>query len=98
MSDPLVLMILGCAIATYVTRFAGHLILSRFGAIHHRVEAALNAVPAAVLMALVAPSLVTRGPAETLSILIAAYASTRVSLMYAVAIGLVSLVALRAVL
>ena len=48
-----VLLFLGCALATYVTRFGGHFILSRFGAIHHRVEAALNAVPVAVMAALV---------------------------------------------
>ena len=42
------------AIATYLTRIGGHLVISRFERIHPRVEAGLNAVPAAVLTTLVA--------------------------------------------
>ena len=52
------------AIATYLTRVGGHLVISRFERIHPRVEAGLNAVPAAVLTTLVAPAVLSAGPAE----------------------------------
>ena len=90
-----VLLILACAAATYVTRFSGHVILSKFGAIHHRVSAALDAVPTAVIAALVAPSLVTHGAAETLAVLLAALTALRLPLMFGVLVGLLALVALR---
>jgi uncharacterized membrane protein len=62
MSTTLWIIVAG-AIATYFTRVGGHLIVSRF-TLHPRVEAALNAVPAAVLTTLVAPSLLNAGPYE----------------------------------
>jgi len=95
MSD-LVLLVLACAVATYITRAGGFLILSRFGRIHHRVEAALDAVPAAVLTALVAPALINRGLAETLAVVVAALVALRFSLTVTVAIGLAAVVVLRA--
>ena len=49
-------IILWGAVVTYLTRIGGHLVLSRFEHIHPRVEAGLNAVPAAVLTTLVAPA------------------------------------------
>ena len=96
--DDMVLLILACAAATYVTRFSGHLVLARFGTIHHRVSAALDAVPTAVIAALVAPSLVTHGPAETLAIAIAGLIALRAPLMVSVLVGLIALVMLRMVL
>ena len=93
--DDLVLLILACAAATYVTRFGGHLILSSFGTIHHRVSAALDAVPTAVIAALVAPSLITHGPAEVLAIICAGLVALRAPLMFSVALGLIALIALR---
>ena len=96
--DDLTLLILACAAATYVTRFGGHLILSSFGNIHHRVSAALDAVPTAVIAALVAPSLVTHGAAEVLAIVVAGLVALRAPLMFSVALGLVAVVGLRAVL
>ncbi|MEP0943697.1 MAG: AzlD domain-containing protein [Rhizobiaceae bacterium] len=93
--DDLVLLILACAAATYVTRFGGHLILSSFGTIHHRVSAALDAVPTAVIAALVAPSLITHGPAEVLAIICGGLVALRAPLMFSVALGLIALIALR---
>ena len=93
-----VLLITACAVATYITRIGGHLILSRFGSIHHRVEAALDAVPFAVLTALVAPSLVNKGWAEALAIIITIIASTRLSMIVTLVTGLISLVVLRQLL
>ena len=94
----LVPLILACAAATYLTRFGGHVILSRFGSIHHRVSAALDAVPVAVMAALVAPSLITHGLGETLAIVIAGLIALRAQLVFSVAAGMVAVVGLRAVL
>ena len=55
-------IILSAAVLTYLTRVGGHLVLSRFETVHPRVEAGLNAVPAAVLTTLVAPAAMTAGP------------------------------------
>lgn len=89
------LLITCAALATYATRVGGHLVLSRFGRINHRVEAALDAVPTAVLTALVAPSLVNETLAETVSIVAAGAISLRFSPAISVLGGLVVLVALR---
>ena len=96
--DDIVMLILACAAATYVTRIGGHLILSSFGTIHHRVSAALDAVPTAVMTALVAPALVTHGPAEVIALVCAGLTALRAPLMFSVALGLIALIALRAVL
>ena len=64
-------IIVVAAIATYLTRTGGHLILSRFERIHPRVEAALDAVPAAVLTTLCAPALFNGGPAEIAAMVVA---------------------------
>ena len=61
-------IILAGAVATYNTRIAGHLIVSQFD-LTRRIEAALNAVPAAVLTTLVAPSMLNAGPYEWLALL-----------------------------
>jgi uncharacterized membrane protein len=58
--------IIGAAIVTYAARAGGHLVLSRFRRIPPRVDAALNAVPAAVLATLVAPAAVTSAPARAI--------------------------------
>jgi uncharacterized membrane protein len=91
-------LVLACAAATYVTRFGGHMILSRFGRIHHRVSAALDAVPVAVMAALVAPSLAIHGPPATLAIVIAGLAALRAPLIASVVVGMVTIVVLRAML
>ncbi|MGE0503000.1 MAG: AzlD family protein [Rhizobiaceae bacterium] len=65
-------IILTGAVVTYLTRAGGHLVLSRFQRIHPRVEAGLNAVPAAVLTTLFAPAVAAGGPAEIAAIVVAA--------------------------
>jgi uncharacterized membrane protein len=57
-------IILAGAVMTYLTRAGGHMVLSRFPRIHPRVEAGLNAVPAAVLTTLVAPAAMQGGVPE----------------------------------
>jgi uncharacterized membrane protein len=69
------------AVATYFTRIGGHLVLSRFERIHPRVEAGLNAVPAAVLTTLVAPAVLDAGPAEWAALVIAALVALRGGLL-----------------
>lgn len=90
-----ILLILGCAFVTYLTRISGHLVLSRFGVVHHRLEAALTAVPTAVLTALVAPAVITTGIAEMLSVFVAILFALRFSLMISVTAGLSTVVFLR---
>ncbi|MGX8013183.1 AzlD family protein [Mesorhizobium sp. ORM8.1] len=74
-------IILAGAVATYLTRVGGHLVISRFENIHPRVEAGLNAVPAAVLTTLVAPELLHAGPAEWAALAVTALVSLRGGLM-----------------
>ena len=92
------LLIAACALATYATRAGGHLILSQFGALNHRVEAALEAVPIAVLAALIAPYLVSRGMAESLALVFAGLVAIRFSMMTTTALGLIAVVVLRALI
>ncbi|HHZ08316.1 MAG TPA: AzlD family protein [Rhizobiales bacterium] len=64
-------IIVGGALMTYLARVGGHLVLSRFERIHPRVEAGLNAVPAAVLTTLVAPAAMNGGVPELASLAVA---------------------------
>lgn len=91
-------IIFGAAIATYLTRVGGHLVLSRFERIHPRVEAALDAVPAAVLTTLVAPALLTAGPAEWAAVIVAGLVALRGGLMASFLSGAAVLILLRNVL
>lgn len=88
-------IIVGGAILTYLTRIGGHMVLSRFERVHPRVQAGLDAVPAAVLTTLVAPSVINAGPNEWIAIVIAGLAGLRVSLLPMVLVGTVLLVFLR---
>lgn len=88
-------IILISAIATYLTRVGGHLVLSRFETVHPRVEAALNAVPAAVLTTLVAPSMLVAGPAECAALVVAGMVSLRGGLMSMFLAGAAVLIVLR---
>jgi uncharacterized membrane protein len=81
--------------ATYLTRIGGYLVLSRFERIHPRVEAGLNAVPAAVLTTLVAPAAVSAGPAELLALVVAGIVSLRAGLLAIFLIGAVVLISAR---
>ncbi len=74
-------IILWGAVATYLTRIGGHLVLSRFERVHPRVEAALNAVPAAVLTTLVAPAALTAGPVELVALAVAGLMSLRFGML-----------------
>jgi uncharacterized membrane protein len=88
-------IILAGAFFTYLTRVGGHLVLSRFERIHPRVEAGLNAVPAAVLTTLVAPAAVDGGPAEWTALIVAGLVSLRFGLMSMFLTGAAVLIAMR---
>jgi uncharacterized membrane protein len=88
-------IILAAALVTYLTRVGGHLLLSRFERVHPRVEAALNAVPAAVLTTLVAPATLNAGPAELAALGVAGVVALRGSLMAMFFSGVAVLIVLR---
>lgn len=93
------IIVLLCSVAavTYLTRSSGYLVLSRFSRIPPRLEAALEAVPAAVITALVVPPAVSGGPAELLAIFVAGVASLRFAALPVIAAGLAVLIAARAI-
>jgi uncharacterized membrane protein len=86
---------IAAAVATYLTRIGGHLVISRFERIHPRVEAGLNAVPAAVLTTLVAPAVLGAGPAEWLALIVAGLVSLRTGLLTMFVTGAAILIAAR---
>ena len=94
--NTIALIIIASAVLTYLTRIGGHLVLSRFERIHPRVEAALNAVPAAVLTTIVAPTFFTHTWQEALALTIAGLAALRLPLLGMFAIGWIVIVVLRA--
>ncbi|KQS79397.1 hypothetical protein ASG25_12760 [Rhizobium sp. Leaf384] len=72
-------VIILAAIATYLTRIGGAIMIARMEKIPPRMEAALNAVPAAVLSTLVAPAIVFGGMDVTIAILVAFVVGLRLS-------------------
>lgn len=81
-------VILLTGVVTYITRSAGHLVLARFKHLHPRVEAALEAVPGAVLVTIVLPPALTNGPLELVAMLAALAASFRFSPISVLAVGM----------
>jgi uncharacterized membrane protein len=88
-------IILGGALVTYLTRIGGYLVLSRGQRIHPRVEAGLDAVPAAVLTTLVAPAATTGGPIEWIALAVAIAVAWRGSLIAMFLAGAAVLIVLR---
>lgn len=88
-------IILAGAVLTYAARAGGHVVLSMFERVPPRVEAALNAVPAAVLTTLVAPAAVDGGPAEIIALVVAGIVSLRYGLLEMFLVGAAVLVAMR---
>jgi uncharacterized membrane protein len=90
--------IAGMGIATYATRVSGFYLLRGLN-VSGRFKAALDALPPAVLMAVIAPVILTTGWAETIAAAITAIAAyLRLPLAVTIIIGIASVVALRAVL
>lgn len=92
-----ILAIIAMAVATYGIRLAGLLIAEHIPQTG-RVRAALEALPAAVLTAVVAPMALATGPAETIAAAITVLAAFRLPILAVVAVGVASVVLLRLVL
>ncbi|QCI64260.1 AzlD family protein [Phreatobacter stygius] len=89
--------IFGMAAVTYACRVTGLLIAGRF-AFAGRAKAAVDAIPPAVLTAVIAPTLLATGWAETCAGAITILAATRLPLIATIATGVVTVVVLRALL
>ncbi|WP_119462232.1 AzlD domain-containing protein [Rhodospirillaceae bacterium SYSU D60014] len=95
--DPTTLAaILAMAVVTYLTRIAGIFVAGRL-ALEGRAKAAFEAIPPAVLVAVIAPTALATGWPETLAALVTAVAATRLPLLATVAVGVVAVVALRGI-
>ncbi|KOF22087.1 membrane protein [Ensifer adhaerens] len=93
--DPNTLLaIVAMAIATIATRIGG-LVLIRFVTIGEAQRRALEAIPPAVLMAVIAPTALVTGPAETIAAVVTALVAMRLPLLAAVAAGVVTVAILR---
>ena len=92
------LIIAAGAIATYLTRVGGYIFITRMKRIPPRAEAALNAVPAAVLTTLVAPAAVTGGWDVSITMAVALLVGLRVKLLPMLGIGWVVVMLLRHVI
>lgn len=89
------LTILAAALATYGTRIGGYLLINSMSRIPARMEAALNAVPAAVLSALIAPAFVYGGLDVTLTLILALLIGLRASTLTMLAASWAFVVLLR---
>jgi uncharacterized membrane protein len=88
-------IIVAGAILTFLSRAGGHLVLSRFEHVHPRVEAGLNAVPAAVLTTLVAPAAMEGGPIEWTALAISGLVAVRAGMLLMFLAGTSALIVLR---
>ncbi|WP_454848878.1 AzlD family protein [Rhizobium binxianense] len=87
--------ILAMAAATILTRVGG-LVLIRHVDMTERRRAAVEAIPPAVLMSVIAPTAFATGWAETLACLLTAVAARRLPMLASVALGVMAVAALRA--
>lgn len=86
--------ILAMMAATVFTRLFGALLINRIP-LSPKMEKALNAVPPAVLMAVVTPTAIATGVAETVACAVTAVAALRLSLLPAATLGVATVAALR---
>lgn len=86
--------IVAMAVVTYLTRIAGLALKGRLN-VSPRAQAALDAIPPAVLIAVIAPSLLATGWRETAASIVTIAAATRLPLLGTVAVGVTAIVVLR---
>nr|WP_316654951.1 AzlD family protein [uncultured Gellertiella sp.] len=91
----MLLLIAVAAVATFATRIGGYLLITRLRTIPPRLDAALNAVPAAVLTTLVAPNIYAGGPEVKIAMAIAFLLGLRFRVLTMLAGGWVVVMALR---
>ncbi|MCC0055687.1 MAG: AzlD domain-containing protein [Rhodobiaceae bacterium] len=89
------IVILAMAVITYLTRLGGVFISRRLAGMDARMRAAFEAIPPVVLIAVVAPSMLTEGVAETAASAIAIVAALRLPLIAVILIGTLAVVLLR---
>ena len=92
------LIIAAGAIATYLTRIGGYVFITRMKRIPPRAEAALNAVPAAVLTTLVAPAAITGGWDVSITMAVAFLVGLCLALLPMLAVGWIVVMLLRHVI
>jgi uncharacterized membrane protein len=93
--DPLLLATwLGMFAVTYATRIGGYWFVRRFP-LSGRIKAGLEAVPMAVLTAIIAPTVLAAGPAETAAALVTLLLAWRQPVLVAVIGGVATVVLLR---
>lgn len=97
MTETFLLVTLASAVLTYLTRIGGYLVLSRFDRIPVRVEAALEAVPAAVMTTLVAPAIFSGTWREAFVLAVAALVGLRCGMLVTVAVAITAAITLRSV-
>lgn len=91
----LIYIIIAAALATFATRVGGYVLITQLKHIPPRLEAALNAVPAAVLTTLVAPAFVYGGVDVAVSMLVAFAVGLRFSTLRMLLAGWVAVMAIR---
>lgn len=89
------LAILAMAAAPIFTRVSG-LVLIRYVEIDENRRTAIEAIPSAVLMAVIAPTAFATGWAETLACAVTAIAASRLPMLVSVVIGVATVALLRA--
>jgi uncharacterized membrane protein len=92
---PTLLTIAGMALVTYAGRISGYFLIGRV-ALSPRLEAGLRAIPGAVLISIVAPTVLTGGAAEALASLATIVVAARWrNLLAAMATGVLAVWLLR---
>lgn len=86
--------ILALAAVTYGCRISGLVVADRWRP-RGRARAAFEAIPVAVLTAVIAPTLLVTGPAESLAGLAAIVAARRLSMLPTILIGVAAVIILR---
>jgi uncharacterized membrane protein len=84
----------GMMAVTYASRAGGYWLIRRFP-VEGRLKAGLEAVPLAVLTALIAPTVLATGPAETLAAVITLVLAWRLPVLAAILGGVAAVVLLR---
>ena len=91
---PTLLAILAMAAATMLTRLGG-LLLIRHVSLDGSRRKAIESIPPAVLMAVVAPTAFATGLAETIACAVTALAALRLPMLVSVSLGVASVAILR---
>ena len=86
--------ILGMAGVTWLTRMTGYALARRI-AITGRAKAALEAMPPAILTAIIAPMALSEGIPEAVAAAVTVLAALRLPTLVAVAVGVATVVLLR---